>query len=356
MIVYKKEEAKIINGIAIILMLIHHFFGFPEFLTHSNKFSYIFTFCNISFPQLLAAFGKICVGLFAFNSGYATWQKRMEYNKYKNVLLRGAIFLISYWFICTLFICYAKIMDERVPDFSNFCLNIFGINTTPSAPYVNVAFAWYVTFYLFWLSIVPFILSIFQRRNSFFDIILLIIICFITNGAMEFTYYLNFINPLGTAICGLLCAKYNLFERLSKHININWWIALSIITTLIFTRQGLIFINAYHLGFEDGLFSFILIFTLLSIINRYKLTRTKSFMLTLGIYSMNIWYLHGIFFTGQCSIQKVLYFPQYWLLILLWGIFILLPLAFFCDRIQKSINYIPSYLFAKIKQRNSQKS
>lgn len=340
---YNKTEATIISGIAIVLMLIHHFFGFPEYLVNNNEYSYAFAFKDISIPRLLAAFGKIYVGLFAFNSGYVLWKKSSEYNDYKRIMIRGGQFLSSYWIICILFICYAIIANEKAPNFHDLLLNLFGINTDPSAPYVNVAFAWYVSFYLFWLVISPVLLYIFKRtKHTLSDILLLFVFCLAIKLLIKHVPLCYFIYPLGISVSGLLCAKYILFERLSQQIKLNWWSALTIVIVIIFVRQGLLLINLYHIGFEDGLFSFIFIFTLISVFHRYKLSKIKTFMLLLGSYSMNIWYLHGIFFTGDRPLQWILYYPHYWILIILWGIILLLPVAMICKYLQQPLTQMIS--------------
>ena len=52
---------------------------------------------------------------------------------------------------------------------------------------------------------------------------------------------------------------------------------------------------------------------------------------------MNLWFLHGIFFTGSRPLQIWLYYPEYPFLIFILGIILLLPLAIGCDYIQKTL-------------------
>lgn len=47
----------------------------------------------------------------------------------------------------------------------------------------------------------------------------------------------------------------------------------------------------------------------------------------LGKYSLEIWFLHAIFFIGSESVPKIAYWPKYSLLILVWTLCILLPIA-----------------------------
>ena len=50
-------------------------------------------------------------------------------------------------------------------------------------------------------------------------------------------------------------------------------------------------------------------------------------MSLLGRYSLEIWFLHAIFFIGSESVQKIAYWPKYSVLILPWTLCILLPVA-----------------------------
>lgn len=332
---YGKNESKIINGVAIILMMIHHFFGFPNWLLPNNSFEYIFPIEQTSIPQILANFGKICVSIYAFNSGFIFGKKKSNFDTIKKRFLRGFNFLISYWSIFILFIIYASITHEKIPLGLNFFFNLIGLNTAPHMPFVNVVFSWYVAFYLFWLISAPLFSKVFNKINKkFHDVILLILICILIKFIIIKIPLLTFISPTGAAITGFLCAKYNTFEWLSSHLKINWWNAILILILLITIRENLALINIVQIGFEDGVLSTIFIFIIISIYTRYKLKKTAALFSFLGIYSMNLWYLHGIFFTGNCNLQWILYLPSFWILILIWGIIILLPLAILCNKLQ----------------------
>lgn len=68
---YGKADAKMINGLAILLMMTHHFFGFDSWLQPDVHWVSAFSIGGIEVERMIAGFGKLCVGLFAFGSGYA---------------------------------------------------------------------------------------------------------------------------------------------------------------------------------------------------------------------------------------------------------------------------------------------
>lgn len=60
-------------------------------------------------------------------------------------------------------------------------------------------------------------------------------------------------------------------------------------------------------------------------------------MFRVGSLSMNIWFLHGIFFSGHCVLQPLLYLPKYSILVVVWGLTLLLPAAWLISRLQKAL-------------------
>lgn len=60
---FTREDTKIIKGTAIILMLIHHLWGFPERIA-GGSLKYMFIIFGQSSIVYFGLFGKICVSLF----------------------------------------------------------------------------------------------------------------------------------------------------------------------------------------------------------------------------------------------------------------------------------------------------
>ncbi len=94
----------------------------------------------------LAMFSKLCVAIFAFNTGYAMWTKQESYT-YSKITSRIFNFLIQYWVICILFIGYALLAGDTLPTLKQFGFNLFGVKTS-TTEFVSCGFAWYVYFYI----------------------------------------------------------------------------------------------------------------------------------------------------------------------------------------------------------------
>lgn len=77
-----KDKSDILKGIAAILMLAHHLFGFPGWVIEANSYTGIIN-TNLRAEEIIGSFGNICVGMFAFLSGYAIYMKRDSYGRTK---------------------------------------------------------------------------------------------------------------------------------------------------------------------------------------------------------------------------------------------------------------------------------
>ena len=130
-----KKTTQMIKGIAILIMLAHHFIVIP--------FSEL--------PYLITLFGyacKICVAIYAVLSGYGyffTREKTVRYGLKKSWGL-----LRIYWLqLFTLFIPAAMIVGGWKLTPSKMIIQLFGL-----LPNLNW-FAWYVFFYIFCMLVMP---------------------------------------------------------------------------------------------------------------------------------------------------------------------------------------------------------
>lgn len=134
---YDKDSARYISGIAILLMIAHHFFGFQYWLRPDVSWIAVGKIAGIEIERYIAVFGNICIALFAFNSGYALWVRSDNYRSLKKRMERLLNFLISYWIIVCLFLVYALICNDKLPSLQQLLWNLIGIATGPSKNWVN---------------------------------------------------------------------------------------------------------------------------------------------------------------------------------------------------------------------------
>lgn len=63
---FSREDTKLVKGFAILLMLYHHLFAFPNRIQDGSSYISLFSVLGIDSAELLGLFGKMCVALFLF--------------------------------------------------------------------------------------------------------------------------------------------------------------------------------------------------------------------------------------------------------------------------------------------------
>lgn len=244
---YTKHDAAMISAIGILLMIAHHLFGFKEYLAEGISWNSLFSIGGIEVERIIAAFGKICVSLFAFNSGYVIWKFRSSYRNLWNCFKRCASFLLGYWIVLALFMIYAALIGDPLPTGRYLIANLLGISTGPGMPFVNVPFAWYVTYYVIFLMLTPAIIWSLSKGTEV-DCMLVLIL-----GAILSRLHIGFMSPMMIGIEGVIFAKYSIFQRLATCISsISIYVIILIEAALIVIRQAYILFELNFLSLMGG--------------------------------------------------------------------------------------------------------
>ena len=98
---FSKEDTKVIKGITIILMMMHHLWAFPGRIS-GGELKYFFEILGQSSISYLGMFSKICVSIFFFLGGYGIYKSSQNrkfdlVKKIKNLyfLLEGIYYFYS---------------------------------------------------------------------------------------------------------------------------------------------------------------------------------------------------------------------------------------------------------------------
>lgn len=322
---YSRHDAAIMSAIGVLLMIAHHLFGFQDFLSPDVGWNSMFMLCGIEVERIIAAFGKICVALFAFNSGYVMWKMQHSYLDTFNRCRRILSFLVSYWIILLLFWIYAIIIGDPLPGFKDALMNLAGLNTGPDKIFVNIPFAWYVAYYVSFIILSPILLKLFSRSLTS-DIALYILI-----GITLQFIRCDFLSPLMIGIEGMLFAKYSIFQLIAGRIpTFRIHLFLIVISILVTIRQGCILLNVNLFNTIGGVDFFIVpifIFTTTLISRKIRAIYLTNILIFIATCSMNLWFLHGIFFTASRPLQPLLYSSHSPFLIYLTVLTLTLPVA-----------------------------
>lgn len=75
---FTKEHTKIAKGVAILLMLTHHLFAFPDRIHIQPGYIPILTISGENIGGILVTFGNICVSMYMFLSGYRIYMSSVK--------------------------------------------------------------------------------------------------------------------------------------------------------------------------------------------------------------------------------------------------------------------------------------
>lgn len=312
-----KDNSKILQGIAILMMVYHHIFidGNLWCINEGTSLINIFNFINIgkaaTAQMNFAWFCKICVAIFAFASGYGIFIQLENKTKekidlkemYKYCFKRFLSFFKSF-IICFLFFNICIILTTPKGEgsfdysFPNFLINALGLRTDYNGTF------WYIPVYYCMIFISPLVYILLKKvdykKIFIFIVAVLVIGSLIALATGSIVDYLKgvstFIQQYQTIFLiifmeGMFCGRYQLIETIYNKLNLFTGILLLAITyvgrTLLIRAPS------------DSLFD--LVFTLPFVISVIKiLSYTKGlrkFFGFIGKYSAYIWYSHAYFYS-----------------------------------------------------------
>lgn len=163
----KKEESTVLQGIAVLMMIMHHFF--LDVSTYPENF-----FLLPDFFQRFAWSGRMCVAIFSFVSGYGMYQTLKKKNVFEHMIkdctkrlfnLYARVFLVIIFCVyIPRFLRGEHLLISQLPG------NIIGYNTTYNGAW------WFVLEYLWFMILAPILAMIVSSRMKMGKRILLVLI------------------------------------------------------------------------------------------------------------------------------------------------------------------------------------
>lgn len=142
------NKSNYLKGIAIILMLIHHLFAYPSRISPDITVYHMVN--SVDIEMFVGLFGKICVSMFLFLSGYGFSLKKEVSFKYIWGKLKNLY--ISYWIVLFIFVPIGIIFfpGERYSlSPSLFLENLMGIKSTYNSEW------WFFKLYVLYVLSLP---------------------------------------------------------------------------------------------------------------------------------------------------------------------------------------------------------
>ena len=329
---FDRKTAAALKGIALILMFVHHFFTFPDWIT-----------CGVAYPQLqtfarlFRESTKICVALFAFLTGYFYVFSR---GTIRYSLRKITDLLISYWIIAIPMIILAAWSGCYTLSKAGVVRELFGLDS------VVMSFCWYVYFFCTIMLALP-LFTKFGSRSPVMDVMVMLvlptavlnILCVSVSQDIAATIVQNMQQWWPCVAVGYLFGKYGLFEKwlgFFPQRGKKFGSAVRAILPALMVWAA--FRGRYYIGELD--FSVVTLHDIYTLkltpdiiyaplflfgaANLLMLCHNSFFFRVLekiGKHSMLMWFYHCIFFNCcRQFTQIILYFPKNPILVLLNGL------------------------------------
>lgn len=307
-----RQQSYVIQGTAILLMLWHHFFS--DFQSYGDRLF----FWNREAVWRAAWFGKICVALFAFVSGYGMFHVLRRNGEerffprllqdYRAVLRQLFSLYLKYWLVFFLLPGMELLSGVRTFEVSEFLSNLLGFSSTYQTTW------WYMGQYVKMLLLLPLLELFFfafpqreekRKKVCFYGILSAVGVLlaavgltlyrplwdFLLNAArnLRISYFLPF-------CIGFLIARFRLYplmalklERIGKKGNIGAAVALLIVTVAV----RVLLADAAAYAETDFLLVPVFVYALLTLLQ--FVPPLEKMLAWFGRQSAYMWLLHGFF-------------------------------------------------------------
>ncbi len=346
---WSKKMTGVLKTIAIVLMFIHHFFSIQMYLPADHSYSWA-----AFFEEYFTAPTKICVGIFAFITGYMYFFSKKK--SFLNSVKSSGNLLVRYWVVAVPLIVLALLSGVYSFHLNHIVLELFGIETNV------MCFAWYVYFYVFLMFFLPLLIHISKDRPGIMLFLTFILFNFLSSlvyGLISSdltrikSVYSNCWGTLFPAVSGYVIARTGAFQKVKEKTD-------KIPSVLRYVLFLIFLCGAFMLRylFYNKLFTFttigvckpglavngdavyvpVFVFCAVELLSFLERTKAIRVFEILGKYSVYMWFWHCMFFDvlGKCT-KRVLYAPKNPILVLLWGIAVCVSLSVISDLTVKGL-------------------
>lgn len=305
-----KKQSAVLQGVAIWMMIYHHLYSFAV------EYGSLFPFMQAETVQRIAWFCKLCVGIFAFVSGYGMYyvmdrQPRERFwgrmaAQYRSVLARILKLYVKLWLVLFIYMIIIFGIMKLPFDASQLLGNITALEPTYNGTW------WYVEQYAKMLLVLPFLdlfLTRFERPKerkrkwTFFLILALLGAALLLAGRMWWPGLWNAVMAvksglrpsfLAIFVVGYLAARFALYQRADKALRrrgrwLPMCVAAALVGIVIVLRVALTADVAY--AKLDFLFVPLLVYGLLTLCSH--ISALCTFLAWWGKQSTYIWLVHG---------------------------------------------------------------
>lgn len=327
---FSREDTKVMKGIAVFLMLMHHLWTFPNRI-YGGELLFRFWIFGQHATVFFGYFGIICVPIFFFLGGYGTYlgQKGKRYD----LIDKLKKLYISYWKVFLVFIPIAFLFFAHQPAYAEgpeiyacyskftwheLLSNFLGLSSSFNREW------WFLASYVTALITFPVVRAAVQNKSLHTNLLFVVIASILManifpaigridelgglNNNYLYTRFFCQVSPFISCFwMGIVAAENDLLGRLRTAMDkagvLNPLIDLAIWFGIIYVRQ-------YVAGATLDIF-YIPVLCVVSQNLLCHLRRTRTFFLKLGLESTNMWLIHSFFCYYFLAVVKLVVAPKW---------------------------------------------
>ena len=331
---FTKKHTLICKGIALLLMYFHHLFYNQSVF---EGFNIIWTPISEETAVWIAAKCKVCVAIFVFLSGYGYAKK---YKDIKTIKLKNAVasylkLMIGFWIIYILAFSISVFSDRTPIDvyggyglkfIAKVIIDFMGMSYIFSTATLNGTW-WYMSLAIIFIFISPIIIWMINKRK-YTGVMVAVILFALAFLPLQYKWR-SILFYSFTLTIGIMCSKYELFERLNKNITMEVTTTCVMALAIVISRKFSLF------WLWDTVFSVIVCYLIYKAYFIFK--PLEKVLYTIGKYSMNGFLIHSFiyYYYFREEIYSIKFFLGIWVILTC----ITLVLSYLIERIKKIIGY-----------------
>lgn len=333
-------DTNCLKGIAIVMMLIHHLFSFPEKVLPPSIVYYLIP--GVPIERYLGLMCKLCVPVFLFLSGYAFYIIGIKDKLY--YLKKIFSFYKNYWFVFIIFVPIGFLFFSEIKQSpfktEDIILNFIGISSSFNKEW------WFVEVYILMVSSLPLINKLRSKPTYLFVLSLLILLLGFYWNTSHYRFLKHLSNILIWSqpfIMGYILGRLDMYSLIGKITQFK--LTQKILVYIFFISS---FLLLFHLLNYTGLFIVTPFFIMLSMVVIKKSGHLcESVLVFLGVNSMNIWLTHS--FLCYYYFQYYIYLPKLSILVFLNLLFSSILVSIALSKTKNFLNLcISRYLLKRI--------
>lgn len=324
---FTKKDTNIIKGAAICLMLLHHLFAFPE-RVQAGTFISLVSHGSTNLAVLIGAFGRICVPMFTFLSGYGIYRSSLSGKETPTALSARHIFSLykTYWMVFT--VCLPAIVLKNIYMRTDLIYELIygflGLSTTFNAEW------WFFLPFIIMLVLFPSIKRFIERERAglYTDLFLVVVLNTVFMYIVPEMIKWDILSPFASTVfygrlrevmiimpaflVGCIFARYDILSTLKTRIGGKplWCVAALIgMVAVYFVRS----VNNKYYDFVNAAVFIVCITVLLPLKPVQAVGRVFE---ALGKESAVMWLTHTFLCIYWC--QRLVYAPKYAVLVFIW--------------------------------------